>query len=75
MLSPFERLSLLNQYRILEIIDPTNAKQHDRDAEACELGTPERLERLFDDSIDLDPTPTFRNERSRPRLRLVGKDA
>jgi uncharacterized protein YfbU (UPF0304 family) len=57
MPSPVERLILLNLYRIKEMLDPTNAVRWDRDAESCELGTPVRIAELFDEQIDLDPTP------------------
>lgn|GEM_PF-5903594 len=55
-LTPIERLSLLNLYRILEIIDPTNRRRWNDAAEAMELGTPSLIAPLFDD-LDLNPDP------------------
>lgn len=61
MLTPVERLLLLNQYRILEIIDPEKSREYDRDAEACELGTLDRIAELFDGVIDIEPTGASSN--------------
>jgi hypothetical protein len=53
-LSPVERLILLKLTQILAVIDPANAKQHDADAQALEVGFPAAMVGLFD-LIDLEP--------------------
>ena len=54
MPTPTERLWLLNQYRVLEIIDPTNRAAHDRDAQAIELTDTAALAALFAEMIGVD---------------------
>lgn len=53
-LTAAERLILLKLAQVLEIIDPANARQHDADAQALELGTPACIASLFQ-HIDLAP--------------------
>ncbi len=66
-LTPAERLILLKLTQILEIIDPANARQHDADAQALELGTPAAIASLFE-VLELEPAVVAP---VRPSLRIV----
>lgn len=50
-LSKYERLVLANQYKILSLLDSSNAADHDRICEALEQGFPLVYEELFKQEI------------------------
>jgi uncharacterized protein len=51
-LTKFERLVLINQYRILEAVDPENAEDHASIREAIEWGYQSAIDSLFEHVFD-----------------------